>query len=64
MGMPDDYDDDTKKVRTYSLLLPQPKEAGLVPPKDLKVLANALGAKNEDNEGQRWDKNERLCWIT
>ena len=51
MGMPEDYDDDAKKVMTHSMLLPQSKETGLVPPKDLKVLANSLGAKNQDNGG-------------
>ena len=37
-------------MRTHPQLLPKPKEAGVVPPADLQVLAKALGVKGEDHE--------------
>ena len=37
-----DYDNNAKRVNTYSLLLPKPKKAGVVPHEDLKMLAKAM----------------------
>ena len=43
MGVPENYDDDAECVWTHPLLLPTPQKAGVVPPKDLEVLAKAMG---------------------
>ena len=43
MGIPEDCDDDAERVWTHPLLLPKPKEAGVVLSEDLQVLAKALG---------------------
>ena len=45
MGIQENYDDDAERVRTHPLLLPKPKKAGVVPPKDLEVLAKTLGVQ-------------------
>ena len=37
-------------MRTHPQLLPKPKEARVVPPADLQVLAKALGVKGEEHE--------------
>ena len=50
MGILEDYNDDAEKVRTHSLLLTKPKKAEVVPPEDLKVFANTLWVKSEDQE--------------
>ena len=50
MGIPEDYDDEAERVRTHSLLLPKPKEAGVVPLADLQMLAKALAVKGQDHE--------------
>ena len=50
MGIPENYDDEAGRVRTHSLLLPKPGEAGVVPSADLQVLAKALGVKGGDHE--------------
>ena len=42
MGVRENYDDDAERVRTHPLLLPKPQKAGVVPPKDLEVLAKAM----------------------
>ena len=59
MGIPEDYDDDTERVRTHPPLLPKPKpkEAGVVPSADLRVLAKALGVKNKDHD--EWKESTR-----
>ena len=43
MGIPENYDDDAERVCTHPLLLPKPRKAEVVPPKDLKVLAKTMG---------------------
>ena len=53
MGISEDYDHDTEKVRTHPQLLPKPKEAGVVPSEDLKVLAKALGVPSQDHDRQK-----------
>ena len=45
MGIPENYDDDAERVRTHPLLLPKPRKAGVVPPKDLEVLAKTMGVQ-------------------
>ena len=52
MGIPEDYDDEAERVRTRPLLLPKPKEAGMVPSADLQVLAKTLGVKGQDHGRQ------------
>ena len=47
MGIPENYDDDAKRMRTHPLLLPMPRKAGVVPLKDLEVLAKALGVPDK-----------------
>ena len=42
MRIPEDYNDDAEKVRTHPLLLPTPKEAGVVPTEDLQVICNKI----------------------
>ena len=49
MGIPQNYDDDAERERTHPLLLPKPEKAGVVPSKDLEVLAKAMGL---DKTGQ------------
>ena len=43
MGAPENYDDDAKQDSTHPLLLPKPEKAGVVPDKDIEVLAKAMG---------------------
>ena len=43
--VPENYDDDAERVRTHPLLLPKPRKAGVVPPKDLEVLAKTMGVQ-------------------
>ena len=50
MGIPENYDDEAERVRTHPLLLPRPKETGVVPSADFQMLAKALGVKGKDNE--------------
>ena len=50
MGVPLDYDDDAERIRTHPALLPKLKKAGVVPSTDLKVLAKAMGLKNQGND--------------
>ena len=42
MGIPENYDDDAERERTHPLLLPKPEKAGVVPSKNLEVLAKAM----------------------
>ena len=49
MGIPENYDNNAEQERTHPLLLPKPEKAGVVPSKDLEVLAKAMGL---DNAGQ------------
>ena len=50
MGVPENYDDEAKRVMTHPQLMLKPKEAGVMPPADLQVLAKALGVKGWDHE--------------
>ena len=45
MGMSEDYNDDAERVRIHPNLLPKPKKAGVVPLKDLEVLAKVMGVR-------------------
>ena len=53
MEISEDYDDEAERVRTHPLLLPKPKEAGVVSSSNLQVLSKALGV-----EGQNHDRQE------
>ena len=50
MGIRKNYDDEAERERTHPLLLPKPKEDGVVPSADLQVLAKALEVKGQDDE--------------
>ena len=47
MGIPENYDNDAERKRTHPLLLPKPEKAGVVPSKDLEVLAKATGPRQD-----------------
>ena len=49
------YNGDAEKVRTHPLLLPRPKEAGVVFSEDLQVLVlyEALGVQGKDHDRQK-----------
>ena len=54
MGIPENYNDNAERARTHPMLLPKPDKAGVVPKKDLEVLAKAMGvdgfSKNQPSE--------------
>ena len=50
MEIAEDYDDDAEKVRAHPLLLPKPKEVGVVSSEDLQMFAKALGVQSQDHD--------------
>ena len=43
MGIPENYGDNAERDRIHPMLLPKPEKAGLLPDKDIEVLARAMG---------------------
>ena len=46
MGIPSDYNDDTKRRNTHPLLLPRSEAGRVISKKDLEVLKRAIGSDN------------------
>ena len=42
MGIPENYEDNAEQARARPMLLPKPDKAGLIPKKDLEILAKAM----------------------
>ena len=53
MGIPENYGNETKRIRTHPRLLPKPKEAGVVSSANLQVLSKALGVEDQDHDRQK-----------
>ena len=50
MGIPENYDNDAEWAGTHPMLLPKPDKAGVVPKKDLEVLAKAMGVDRSSKD--------------